>query len=110
MPPLALTCLKYASIPCGISLYPGAAGPVSGKWPPTVTSLSGTPGAAAPPPSSDEPHAPTPRASAAVTHVAAIRTFIAPAPPHVALARDALAVAPNPDLRTRRAARRASRR
>src|SRR6266550_3083395 len=65
MPPLALMYLKYASIARGISLYPGAAGPVSGKWPPTVTEVFVTPGAdEPPPPPPDEPHAATPRTSA----------------------------------------------
>src|SRR6516162_6958726 len=52
MPPCALTYWKYALAAGAISLYPGAAGPVSGWWLPMriwVLVIPGTDAAAAPP-------------------------------------------------------------
>jgi len=48
-PPWALTYSKNACDAGAISLYPGAAGPVSGWWVPNVMLVAVTPGAVAPP-------------------------------------------------------------
>src|SRR6516225_1624974 len=91
MPPWALTYWKYAAAAGAISLYPGAAGPVSGWWLPMVIVVAVMPGADAvsaefvlvPEPAPElalglelelELHAATARAAAATTAMAGTRS------------------------------------
>src|SRR5215469_10806065 len=65
MPPWALTYWKYALDAGAISLYPGAAGPVSGWWLPIRIWFAVMPGAAAAlPPEAEPPQAAASRARA----------------------------------------------
>src|SRR5215468_1874614 len=75
IPPLSLMYLNMASVAGAISLYPGAAGPVSGWWLPIRICFAVIPGAdavAAPEDDEDEPELPPqPAAIIATAAVAA---------------------------------------
>src|SRR5690349_19144791 len=80
MPPPSLMYLNIASAAGAISLYPGAAGPVSGWCEPIVTVVAVTPGADALlspplPPPLEPPQAAAPRASTALTATSCRRVF-----------------------------------
>src|SRR3954452_8600018 len=98
MPPCELTYLKNAFDAGAISLYPGAAGPVSGWWLPIVTVVFVTPSEDLPPPPPPHPAAASPAAARTPAAPIALRIRALMVPPSLLLTASAPAFRPGAAL------------